>query len=192
MQRADRKFGIGRVDQQRELDFRRGDGTDVDPAFGQRPESLRGDARVTAHADADHGNLRDVVRTVEAFEADRLLGLDQHRLGAVEIRRRYGEGEVGGRAVGRNDLYDHIYVDVGLGERAEDGGRNSRPVGDAADRYLRLVLGEGDAGHDMLFHDLLLVADEGAGRDAVRVDVLGLVEARAHEDAHVMDHTEFD
>ena len=61
-----------------------------------------------------------------------------------------------------------------------------------ADRDLRLVLGEGDAGDDLLFHDILLVADERARRRAVRIDVLGLVEARAHEDAHLVHHAELD
>src|SRR4029077_7759888 len=59
-----------------------------------------------------------------------------------------------------------------------------------ADRDLRLVAGEGDAGDCLLFHDLVLFADEGSGRILVRVDVLGAVETRAHEDAHVMHHAE--
>ena len=42
-------------------------------AFGQRPEGLRGDAGMAAHADADHRNLGDVGRAVEPLVADRRL-----------------------------------------------------------------------------------------------------------------------
>ena len=113
-------------------------------------------------------------------------------LGALEVRRRHREGEVGGGAVGRDVLHDHVDIDVGVGERPEDIGGDARLVLDVADRNLRLVLGEGDAGDDLLFHDLLLVANQGAGRAAVRIDVLRLVEARAHEDAHPVHHAELD
>ena len=44
----------------------------------------------------------------------------------------------------------------------------------------------------LLFHDLLLVADQRSGRVAVRVDILRPVEARAHEDAHIVHHAELD
>jgi hypothetical protein len=72
--------------------------------------------------------------------------------------------------------------------------RRRRPACPATSggRNLRLVLGEGDAGDDLLFHDLLLAADQRARRRAVRVDVLRLVEARAHEDRHLVHHAELD
>ncbi len=60
-------------------------------------------------------------------------------------------------------------------------------VGDPAERDLGLVLGIGDAGDDLLFHDLLLVADERAGLRIGRV-----VEGRAHEGAHLVHHGELD
>src|SRR5690606_10679787 len=44
MQSANRKFGIGSVDQDRNLDLRRGDGADVDALFRKRLEGGRGDA----------------------------------------------------------------------------------------------------------------------------------------------------
>src|SRR5262249_44846602 len=69
---------------------------------------------------------------------------------------------------------------------------DSRLVLHTPDRDLRLVLGIGDARHDLLFHNLLLIAYEGSGRDAVRIDVLRLVETRAHEDAHLVHHAELD
>ena len=52
MQGPDRQLGEGGVDQQRELDLRDRDGTDVDGAVGQRPERIGGDAGVAARADA--------------------------------------------------------------------------------------------------------------------------------------------
>ena len=182
MQRAHRKLGVGGVDQHRELDLRRGDGADVDAAAGQRLEGVGGDAGVAAHADADHRDLGDVGRAVDVVEADRGLGLVQHVDRALIVGGRHREGEVGGGAVGGDVLHDHVDVDAGLGQRAEDRGGDARLVRHVAHRNLRLVLGEGDAGDGLLFHDILLVANQRARRRAVRVDVLGLVEARAHED----------
>ena len=92
----------------------------------------------------------------------------------------------------RDVLHDHVDVDAGFGERAEDRGGDARLVRHMADRNLRLVLGEGDAGDDLLLHDILLVANQRARRRAVRVDVLGLVEARAHENRHLVHHAELD
>ena len=39
MQRPDSEFGIGLVDQHRELDLRRGDRADVDALGGERPKA---------------------------------------------------------------------------------------------------------------------------------------------------------
>ena len=61
------------------------------------------------------------------------------------------------------------------------------------DRDLRLVLGERDAGNDLLFHDFTLVANQCAGRMVGhRVDVLRLFETGAHEDAHIVHHRKLD
>src|SRR5438132_1172723 len=98
MQRADCKFGIGGIDQQRELDLRGGDGADVDPALGERLERLRGHTCVAAHPDADHRDLCDVVRAVEAFEADRFLEFREYPLGPLEIRGRHRERKMAGGA----------------------------------------------------------------------------------------------
>ena len=71
------------------------------------------------------------------------------------------------RAVLGNVLDDHVDVDVGGGERPEDRRGDARLVGNAPERNLRLVLGIGDARDDLLFHDLVLVADERTRRIAV-------------------------
>ena len=137
-------------------------------ALGQRLEHLGGDAGMAAHADADDRDLGDVVGAVQPIEADRGPRLLEHLAGALEIGRRHGEGDVGGQAVLRHVLHDHVDVDAGLGQRPEDRRRDARACpGTPADRDLGLVLGIGDAGDDLLFHDLLLVADEGAGTDAM-------------------------
>src|SRR5450759_841479 len=145
-----------------------------------------------SHADADHRHLGDVGRPVHPFIADRALGLLDGDPRALVVGRRHGEGEVGGGAIGRDVLHDHVHVDAGVGERAENRGGDPGLVLHAADRDLRLVLGEGDAGDGLLFHDVSLVANECAGRRLGGIDVLRLFEARAHEDAHVMHHPELD
>ncbi len=158
----------------------------------QRLERLRRDAGVAAHADADHRNLGDVGGAVEPLVADRALGLLDGDAGALVVGGRHREGEVGGGAVGRDVLHDHVDVDVGVGQRAEDGGGDAGLVLHAADRNLRLVLGEGDAGDDLLFHDFCLVANKGSRRRRLRIDVFRLDETRAHEDAHIVHHAELD
>ena len=97
-------------------------------------------------------------------------------------------------AVLGNVLDDHVDIDVGLGQRPEDAGGDARPVGDAAQRDLRLVLGVGDTGDDLLFHDFILVANERSGRvekiaHSRRVRV---VEGGAHEGAHLVHHGKLD
>ncbi len=81
---------------------------------------------------------------------------------------------------------------MGVGERPEQGGGDAGLVRHPPDRDLRLVLGEGDAGDNLAFHDFLLVADECPGRNAMGIDVFGPIEARAHEDAHPALHGKLD
>ncbi len=147
---------------------------------------------MAAHADADHRDLGHVGGAVDAVVADLALGLHQHVIGALIIGGRHGEREIGGGAVAGDVLHDHVDVDVGLRQRAEDRGRDAGLVLHAADGDLRLVLGEGDAGDDLLFHDLLLAADQRSGRRCMWIDVLGFLEARAHEDADIVHHAELD
>ena len=56
-----------------------------------------------------------------------------------------------------------------------------------AQRDLRLVARKGDAGDDLLFHDILLVANQRAGLRIVRI-----VEGRAHECTDLVRHRELD
>src|SRR5262249_59432638 len=104
-------LGVLGVDQQRKLDLRGGDGADVDLAVGQRLEGGGGDPGVAAHADAYHRHLGDVGRAVEVVVADRVPRLGQHVGGTLVVGRRHREGEVGGLAVGRHALHDHVDVD---------------------------------------------------------------------------------
>src|SRR5581483_5619850 len=175
VQGAHGEVGLGGLDQHGEFDLRGGDGEDVDLVFGQRLEGPGGDAGVAAHADADDRHLGDVGRPVEPLEADLALGLVEGDAGPLVVGGRHGEGQIGGGAVGGDVLHDHVDVDAGVGERPENGGGNAG-----------LVLGEGDAGDDLLFHDFTLVANERAGGRLPRVDVLRLLEAGAHEDRHVV------
>ena len=124
--------------------------------------------------------------------ADIALGLLDGHAGALVVGRGHREGEVGGRAVRRDVLHDHVDVDAGVGQRPEDRGGDTGLVLHATDRDLRFVLRKGDAGDNLLFHDFTLVADKRSGRRLAWVDVFGLDEARAHEDAHIMHHAELD
>src|SRR5664279_3372578 len=194
MQSPYRKLGVGGVDQYRYLDFRRRDGPDVDALGGQGLEAVGGDPGVAAHADADDRDLGDVGRALDRLVADGSAGGFQHAAGAVVIGGRHGEGHVGLAAVLRDVLYDHVDVDVGGGERPEDGGSHARLVGDVAERNLRLVLGVGDAGNELLFHDFVLVADECTRRVAAvaGIDACRILEARADEGPDRVHHGELD
>src|SRR4029079_11552249 len=150
VQGADRKIGLGGLDQDGEFYLRGRDGEDIDLLAGQSLERLGGDAGMAAHTDADDGYLGDVVRPVQPLKADRALGLVEGDARTLIVRGWNREGEVGGRAVYRDVLHDHIHVEVVSGERAEDRGRDAGLVLHPADRDLSLVLGEGDAGDDLL------------------------------------------
>src|SRR5215212_3455131 len=191
VQRPHRQLGIGRIDQYREFDFRGGDGADVDIARGEGGKRLGSDARMAAHAAADHGDFRYICGAIEPGVADFALGRGDGIARPDVIGGRYREGEVGRCAVLRDVLHDHIDVDTGVRERAEDRGSDARLVLNLADGNLGFVLGKGDAGNDVAFHNFLLAADQGAPRGAVRVDVLGLLETGADEYRHVVHHAEF-
>ena len=68
------------------------------------------------------------------------------------------------RTVFGNVLDDHVDIDMGFGQRAEDRGGDARPVGHAPQRNLRFILGIGDAGDDFLFQDLILITNQRTGR----------------------------
>ena len=87
-------------------------------------EDLGGDARMAAHPGADD---RDLADPLVGLDADLGVARARDRLDrAVEVVALDREREVGAAVVGdRLVLDDHVDVDVGVGERAED------PAGDA-------------------------------------------------------------
>ncbi len=87
----------------------------------------------------------------------------------------------------RGDLDDHIDIDISFRQRHENGRRDAGAVGDLAQGDLRLVARKGDAGDDLLLHDILLVANQGAGLRMIRI-----VEGRPHEGLDLAPHGEFD
>jgi hypothetical protein len=72
-------------------------------------------------------------------------------LGLGEVAAIDGEGEVGG-AVVADVLDDHVDVDVGVGDRAENLVGDARGIGHAEHGQLGFVAVESDAGDDRLFH----------------------------------------
>jgi len=64
---------------------------------------------------------------------------------------------------------------------------DARLVGHAPQGDLGFVLREGDAGDHLLFHDVLLVADERAG-----LRIRGIIEARPHIGLHLVVHGKLD
>ncbi|SPA14560.1 conserved hypothetical protein [Cupriavidus taiwanensis] len=152
MQRAHGQFHVLLVDQHRDLDFRGGDHLDVDALFRQRAEHLAGDADVRAHAHAHHRHLRHLGVARHAAGADvRLHAIVQDGQRALVLAARHGEGEVG-LAVDGLVLDDHVDVDIGVGDRAQDLVGDAGLVGHAQDGDLGFVAGKGDAGDDSGFH----------------------------------------
>ena len=93
---------------------------------------------------------------------DLVLRLGERSMRARQVGLTDREGHVG-QALGRHVLHDHVDIDVVLRQAAEDRGGDAGPVRYAAHRDLRLVTGIGDPGHDLLFHDLVLIHHERAG-----------------------------
>src|SRR6185295_10885121 len=99
VQRPHRQLSINRIDQDADLNLRRGYGEDIDAALGQGLEHLGGDTGVAAHADADHGDLGHVGGTFHLKIADLLLGPAQDLECSVEVRALHGKGHVSMLAV---------------------------------------------------------------------------------------------
>ena len=114
----------------------------------------------------------------------------------AQLGRLNGEGHVRMLAVRRDVLDDHVDVDAGVRQRPEDARRDARLVVDLEKRHLGLVLGVGDAANDLLFHDLILVANDGSDIfDIVRPEGLhgvGRNEAREHARLDLVDHRQLD
>ena len=62
----------------------------------------------------------------------------------------------------RDVLDDHVDIDVGVGQRAENRGGDAGTVRDLAHGDFRLVPRIGDASDDFLFHDFFLIDNQGA------------------------------
>ena len=86
-----------------------------------------------------------------------------HLHGPRRVALADGELHVGRARLPRVALDDHVDIDVGVGQAAEDLRGHARMVRQAEEADLGLVAAVGHAAHDPLLHDLLLVADDGAG-----------------------------
>ena len=182
MQRLDRALDVALTDHARDADGGRGDHLDVHVLGRQRLEHLRGNTGVGAHPRADQRHAADAVVVVGAarLDLDDHLVDDVHRAGKLVLRD--GERDVGA-TFGRHVLLDHVDVDVVVGQRAEQLGRDTRTVGHVEDRDLGLGDVVGDARDDRLFHVRLLVGDPRA---------LLPREARAHVHRHLVVTRELD
>ena len=110
--------------------------------------------------------ITDTFTTLEVgdhrFITDLLLEIAKQFFGTVEIDLRDREGDIGQRTVRRRTLDDHIDIDVLVREWAKNGRRDTRPVGDLDQRDLRFVSAIRNSANDLVFHDLILIANERA------------------------------
>ena len=146
------------VDHAGDLDRRRRDHLDVDPALADRREDLRRDAGVAAHPGADDRDLADVrVRLDPLADVERLEHLGRR----PQVVGRDREREVGLLVVGdRLVLDDHVDVDVRVGQGGEHAPGDARLVAEAGEGYARLV-GVRDGCDHRLFQSLVLAEHEG-------------------------------
>ena len=144
MQHAHGEFHVFLVDDDGNLDLRRRDHLNVDPLFRQRAKRGAGDARVRAHADADHRHLGDLVAALYRARVnvcrDRLQRLE-HLLVVVAM---HGKREIG-ESVVTDVLHDHVDVDIGVTDWPEDLVGDAGTIGHAQDRYFRFVAIERNA-----------------------------------------------
>ena len=111
--------GLGGVDDDADRHFTGGDHLDVDIASGQGAEHLAGHPRVGTHTHPHHGDLGDLVVAGHLAGFDFLRDLVQHILRPGEVAATYGKRKVSG-VVMRHVLHDHVDLDVGLADGAED------------------------------------------------------------------------
>src|SRR5690606_26948877 len=120
------QFHILVVDDDRGLDFAGADHLDVDALFAEGTEHQAGNAHVAAHADADDGHFAYLVVGHDFLGANRGSDLVLQQVkGTLIVVAIDGEGEVGGTAH-RLVLHDHVDIDVGCGNRAQDGVSHAR------------------------------------------------------------------
>ncbi|AKZ57048.1 putative Integrase [Streptomyces ambofaciens ATCC 23877] len=144
----------------RDADFGGRDELDVHPGVGQRGEEVGGDARIALHAGADQRDLADLVVVAQRVEADAGPALLQRVDGLAALGLRQGEGDVRQAGGGRGHvLHDHVDVDLGVCDRAEDRGRLARLVRHTDDRDLGLRGVVRDTGDEGLLHLLFPLLD---------------------------------
>ncbi len=143
---------------------------------------------MAAHADADDRDLDHIGIRLEFLELQFVLALLKDLDRAIKIAARHREGHVGAGAVLGHVLHDHIDIDVGVCERAEDGRGDTRPVRNADQRDLGFIAAVGDAADNFMFHDIFLVNDQGSRQIAAD----GVIERREYLHRHPVVHGQFD
>ncbi len=107
------------------------------------------------HARPDHRDLSDPVVVQQRVESDLGLQLSERGHRSVTIVPGQGEGNVRPAGRSRRDvLNDHVDVEAGLGDGAEDPGGLTDLVGNADNRDLCLTTVLRYAGDDRLLHRL--------------------------------------
>ena len=142
---------------------------------------------MAAHTDADGRDLHHILGALDRMETDRRLVAVQHIHDAVIFRSRRREGDVRCLAVAGDVLDDHVDVHQRIRQRGEDRCSDAGLVRHVAEGELGLVLRKGDAGDVLLFHDVLLVADEGS-----RIGIFRIVEGRSYIGFHALRHGDLD
>ena len=98
-----------------------------------------------AHANADGRDFYDVCGARHFLVANIGLVIGKDFEGTLVIGGRDSEGQVGCLGIIRDNLDDHIDIDIGIGQRHEDRSRNAGLIGHIAQCDLRFILGIGDA-----------------------------------------------
>ncbi len=135
-----------------------------------------------AHPDAHHGNLDDVGIAPYILGAEFPGHALENTLGLGEIIALHREGEVGFTRL-RNILEDYVHIDIGRGNRAQNGIGDARMIGHTDDGDFRLIAGEGDTGDTGSFHRIFLIGNQGAGT---------ILKRRQDPHGNMVFHGEFD
>jgi hypothetical protein len=106
----------------------------------------------------------------------------------AEIGARHGEGHVRLGLVLAVVLDNHVDVDAGIGERAEDAGDRAGLVRHAGHDDLRLVLVDSDTGDELTFHVASFYLFFADNHRAGFVVIAGFVEGAEHLHPHLFLH----
>jgi len=157
-------FALVQVDDDADLDLAGGDHVDVDAGLRERFKQHGCDAGVASHADADDGELSDLLVRDGFLEADLTLDGVEDFAGLEEVRLVGGEADVGGAAGSvAGGLDDHVHVDGGVADGLEDARGHAGLVRDVGEGDLGLVLIKRDAANDDAFHVGGFFFHEGSG-----------------------------